>query len=103
MIRIQVQGFDQLVSIARSAYHDLRTDYSRGIGGLNALVLLSAERNHLRGGSEPEGSFSLYNLPALGLRYSYEPDSIANSVAEGKMKILRIVAEPTAEEGQDGL
>jgi len=91
---VSAKGFQHLVSLAKSAYRGLRIDSSRGLGGVNALVLLSGELNHLRRGTEPEGPFALFNLSALRLRYSADPDSLANSVTSGKLEVLQITAEP---------
>jgi hypothetical protein len=99
---VRVSRFDELVSIARSAYGDLRIAESHGLGGINALVLLSAERNRVYRGFEPRSCFALYNLSALGLRYSGEPTSLSNATATGIIEIVRVVAQPGPEEVWDG-
>ncbi len=98
---VRAEGFRQLVSLAHSAYRDLRINPDRGLGGLNALVLLSAEENHLPKHTEPEGKFALYNLSALGLRYSQNPDSLASLLVKGRLEVLHITAEPADDQQED--
>jgi hypothetical protein len=94
---IQAKGFKGALEIARRAYRDVRISEYRGLGGLNAVVLLSAERNGRSRNGEPQGEFVLYNLAALGLRYSSEPESLANLVGKESVKVIDIIAEPEDE------
>jgi hypothetical protein len=91
---IQANGFTRVLAIARRAYRDLGIPADGPLGGLNAVVLLSAERNRDLRNGEPSGQFVLYNLPALGLRYSSDAESLANLVANEALDILDITAEP---------
>lgn len=98
---VKVSGFPQLMELARHAYRDVRIDSAPGLGGLNAVVLLSAEGNRLRTGNEPQGAFSLYNLAALGLRYSTDPRSLASLIADKSIEVLHITAEPRDVKDED--
>lgn len=89
------------MELARHAYRDVRIESAAELGGLNAVVLLSAERNRLRTGNEPEGAFSLYNLEALGLRYSTDPSSLASLIADKSIEVLHITAEPRDVDDED--
>lgn len=91
---IQANGFTRVLEIARRAYRDLGIPADGPLGGLNAVVLLSAEWNRDLRNGEPSGEFVLYNLPALGLRYSSDAESLANLVANEVLDIVGITAEP---------
>jgi hypothetical protein len=100
-VKISTDGFSHLVRVAERLCSGIRTDHVRNVGGVNALVLLSAERNGLKRGMQPVGSFDLYNLSALGLHYSPSSESLVNSVINGELSVLEVRAEPTEEEEQE--
>jgi hypothetical protein len=98
---IFVQSFRDVIKSARIAYGDVLSAAGEQLGGINALVLLSAERNQLRGGLEPAGSFSLFNTTALGLRFSQLPGLLPNLVQRGDVQLIEAVAEPRKEDGDN--
>lgn len=104
LVKISADGFSHLVRVAERFWPLVGAARSRNIGGVNALVLLSAERNGLKRGTQPVGSFDLYNVSALGLRYGASSESLVNSVINGKLSVIDVRAQPTdEEEPKDGI
>ena len=88
---VDVNSFDDLVEAAKRVYASLDLPDAEQVGGINALILLSAERNHL-GRSTPSGHFPLFNTRALGLEYSEDRHSLVNHVLAGRVDLLSVVA-----------
>ena len=99
---IAVTGFGDIQRASQRAYADVPIELELGIGGINALALLSAERNGIRGQTEPKGSFVLYNRRALRLETTKSGESFSNLVRSRKVAVLEVIAEPI-EEVHDGL
>jgi hypothetical protein len=95
--RISVRGFEDISRTAGEAYADIPAQLDVGIGGVNALILLSAERNGIRGLTEPEGTFVLYNVKALGLQTTKLNEAVSNLVRNRKIEVLEVIAEPSEE------
>ena len=95
---VYAHSFREVMEAAPLAYRDVPSQSQRGLGGLNALVLLSAERNGIEKHMEPNGEFWFFNTTALGLQRSQRPDSISNLVEHGALQLLEVVAEPRKED-----
>lgn len=94
---LEINGFAELQALGKKAYADVPVDYQVGFGGMNALLLLSAERNAIRGGIDPHGRFVLYNATALGLRTTELRNAISILVRNRTIELLEVVAEPAEE------
>ena len=94
---LEINGFADLKALGKQAYADVPVDYRVSFGGVNALLLLSAERNAIRGNIDPHGRFVLYNATALGLRTTELRNAISILVRNSTIELLEVVAEPTEE------
>jgi hypothetical protein len=93
-VEVVAESFADLVSKAGHVYQGGSLPRRGDLGGLNALVLLSAEKAGLSRGVEPRGRFILYNMTALGLSLASDPNSLSTLVEAGKIQIDNVVAEP---------